>query len=614
LRQVRKAFPCISRAHRMEAADRGPTQLQEVIQAVRHWLVEWAQEQHDLLKQQAQLTQHGSPMPMGTLAASSGWEPSEQDANSCTIEAEAHWSPNVHPTKEADTGLEAQSCELTLSRSRLRWDSYEQEMAAQRQLVLRMLTTFDNPHPRRSLPWQVLRRFTNAFCGILPAEPPDNTLVQVVTSTAFNGLVVLLIVLNTIFMGVEADMGVRVALEGPSRKLPAFITIVNRAFAVGFLVELVTRMAALRLWFLAGPDRAWNAFDVFLVTISIVQLALEGSGVGFMRMARMLRIIRVARIFRVAKVFGELRELVSAMMNAVAALAWSLILLLMIMYTFAIIFLLGAQNCIQDGGCSGIEVVEWYPSLSRTMYTLFLAISGGDWGMMAAELIQYSGLYTVMWVLYVIMTMFCMLNLLTGVFVSVSSEVQSRSSQIRQKINAEENFVRDMKDLFTALDTNNTGMLTPEEFSDCLQNDYVVAFLEGAGLTITDFRTLFELLDYNHSGDVSIVDFIAGCARLRGPAKSMYLQKLLLQVAGLERSLEQLQRQLDSTARAAPQLRQQPQPPPVQVAQRPVPGPQQHEGPPAPARVGSWHGTWAEAASGPAASAASAWSQALSRI
>merc|ERR1712216_1025650 len=76
--------------------------------------------------------------------------------------------------------------------------------------------------------------------------------------------------------------------------------------------------------------------------MSILSSSPEGaSGVTSIRVLRISRVTRLIRILRIARVvhfFVALRKLVFSMVHTMQSLAWSIILLSMIIYVYAILF------------------------------------------------------------------------------------------------------------------------------------------------------------------------------------------------------------------------------------------------------------------------------------
>merc|ERR1719428_2832781 len=67
------------------------------------------------------------------------------------------------------------------------------------------------------------------------------------------------------------------------------------------------------------------------------------------------------------------------------------------------------------------------------------------------------------------------------------------------------------------------GTLTLAEFEKHLQDDDVRAYFASLELEVSDAWTLFKLLDTEGLCEISIEDFVVGCLKLRGQARSIDL-------------------------------------------------------------------------------------------
>merc|ERR1740138_850530 len=88
---------------------------------------------------------------------------------------------------------------------------------------------------------------------------------------------------------------------------------------------------------------------------------------------------------------------------------------------------------------------QLYGSVLRTMFTLLLAISGGDdWVTLTHPLAPISKLYVALFTVYVVFMVFGCLNVLTGVFVAAASEIIDRDLVIQDEMLKRDAFVNDM--------------------------------------------------------------------------------------------------------------------------------------------------------------------------
>merc|ERR1740121_671859 len=102
--------------------------------------------------------------------------------------------------------------------------------------------------------------------------------------------------------------------------------------------------------FLIGSDWKWNIFDSFLVLLSLPDLISfnqEGGGTGSLsvfRTFRIFRFFRILRLLRVMRFFHSFRVMVYSILGSMLNLLWVFLLLLFVMYFFAVVFVTAAAD------------------------------------------------------------------------------------------------------------------------------------------------------------------------------------------------------------------------------------------------------------------------------
>uniref|UniRef100_A0A7S0FPR2 EF-hand domain-containing protein n=1 Tax=Pyrodinium bahamense TaxID=73915 RepID=A0A7S0FPR2_9DINO len=105
-----------------------------------------------------------------------------------------------------------------------------------------------------------------------------------------------------------------------------------------------------------------------------------------------------------------------------------------------------------------------------------------------------------------------------------------------------------MKRIFEEADADGSGTINWKKFKDYVENDRVKAYLSTQQLEASDARTLFEMLkEGNDSEEIAVEQFIVGCQRLKGLAKSIDLAAVLQETRSMNRKMRVLVRKLDST-------------------------------------------------------------------
>mmetsp|Transcript_61560 Transcript_61560/g.148966 ORF Transcript_61560/g.148966 Transcript_61560/m.148966 type:complete len:504 (-) Transcript_61560:32-1543(-) len=388
---------------------------------------------------------------------------------------------------------------------------------------------------------------------ILPRAMPRSRLEKLVDSHTFQMFCGIIIVANAIFIGVQADCSVKNAASRPPVADPLWFHVCSLVFVAEFAAEIILRMVAKRWRFIFGDDWKWNVFDLILAVFSIGEEFLQGFSLTYTRLLRGFRMVRVLKVIRVMRFFRELRLMVCSIVQSLVSMAWALMLLLLVMYLFTLCFMHGiAMHLHEDGGDAIMaELNQWYGSVGDTMFALLLAVSGGeDWITLVEPLSQISVIYQVLFSFYVLFVLIGVLNVLTSAFVQRACELSrlDRDLVIQSEMISDEAFVAEMKGIFEEVDADGTGRITWHKFRQYLQNEDVQAYFSTQQLDTSDARELFNLLDVNKHEEIGLEEFIMGCKRLRGQAKSSEVATLLRENkrfgAKSQRQLRKLEAQL----------------------------------------------------------------------
>merc|ERR1712173_522560 len=97
-----------------------------------------------------------------------------------------------------------------------------------------------------------------------------------------------------------------------------------------------------------------------------------------------------------------------------------------------------------------------------------------------------------------------------------------------------------MFDLFHEIDTSNSGYISMDEFEKHVTDPRATAYFHSMKLDVTEARLLFKMLDYDQSGFIDIEEFLIGCEKLKGEAKSLDLAILQQEVRSLMQSFSDL--------------------------------------------------------------------------
>jgi len=312
------------------------------------------------------------------------------------------------------------------------------------------------------------------------------------------------------------------------------------------------RADGVKYFLVYSDNRNWNWFDFALVTMSffdIISIATNGgaSTVGMgLKTIKMLRIVRVVRVFRF---FSKLSQLALMIIDSIKSLVWALIMLGIVIYVFAIFFTNLSSDFVKlkNNDTQALVVAEHFGSLWLTLFTLFHSMLNGiSWYRIPIALMtipDWTGPVLAFGFMgYLSFTMLAVLNIITGVFVdnAVETARTQREFLVQKEMEVKEQWLKEMRSIFLEMDADGSGTVNKDEILEFVNDDRVHYYLTALGLDVHDTERLFELLDENRDGELDVDEFLAGCLRLKGMARSIDVYSLIHQSRQVCRRLEDI--------------------------------------------------------------------------
>merc|ERR1711939_800954 len=93
-----------------------------------------------------------------------------------------------------------------------------------------------------------------------------------------------------------------------------------------------------------------------------------------------------------------------------------------------------------------------------------------------------------------------------------------------------EKYIHDLYELFAEMDEDGSGDISYKELLGYFDDIRVQSYFHALDMDPNDTERLFMLLDDDGSGDVNIDEFLSGCLRLKGWAKSMDIHQVIREV------------------------------------------------------------------------------------
>uniref|UniRef100_A0A3B4BKJ6 Sodium channel protein n=1 Tax=Periophthalmus magnuspinnatus TaxID=409849 RepID=A0A3B4BKJ6_9GOBI len=175
------------------------------------------------------------------------------------------------------------------------------------------------------------------------------------------------IVLNTLFMAMEH--------YPMTPDFEHMLSVGNLVFTGIFAGEMLFKLVAMDPYYYF--QEAWNCFDGFIVTLSLVELALadvEGLSV--------LRSFRLLRVFKLAKSWPTLNMLIKIIGNSVGALGNLTLVLAIIVFIFAVVGMQLFGKSYKDCVCKiakDCELPRWHMNDFFHSFLIVFRVLCGEW-------------------------------------------------------------------------------------------------------------------------------------------------------------------------------------------------------------------------------------------
>lgn len=316
--------------------------------------------------------------------------------------------------------------------------------------------------------------------------------------------ILLVIVLNSISIGIEIDGSLDISSSS--------WTIFNGIFAFIYATEMALKIFAYGIRTFNGSP--WNVFDFWVTMLTLLGdlalILLEKAGLrrGGSAWTAVVPVLRLLRILRIAKLFRELRVLLSAFFGSVSALSLIILFTGLWFYICACVctVFLGRKEMFPDSASPGAaEERERFNDIPISMYTLFEVMTMEGWTDAVRPLINSRPWMVFFFMFFIFVTVFFLLELVTGVVVDrmMAAQQDSKDKSVTTKEDEREAYVSDLQ---SALLEKNDGQDIVSK-SNLLRWSGEPAVQDCLGKLDMDSSLpcqIATLLDKNNQGEVSI--------------------------------------------------------------------------------------------------------------
>eukprot|EP00930_Biecheleria_cincta_P020220 TRINITY_DN15254_c0_g1_i1.p1 TRINITY_DN15254_c0_g1~~TRINITY_DN15254_c0_g1_i1.p1 ORF type:complete len:349 (-),score=73.06 TRINITY_DN15254_c0_g1_i1:122-1168(-) len=334
---------------------------------------------------------------------------------------------------------------------------------------------------------------------------------------------------------------------------------------------------------------SWNLFDFTCLALSTLTEVLtitsgKSSDINW-NLLKILRLSRLARLIRLLrfKMFTELKLMLLGLLSGLRALFWALVLLMGLIYILSII----SNSLFKD------DLIET-STIFKAMFMLFRCLTDTcetKEGMMIPEFFfdKYGWRFFIAYVIIIMLVAVGLFNLIMAVFIDnvTKSQNQRKQKELGESTNAVEThlkfllakFINDVRageedtrpllqrlsaDALKQLSTLTSGFfhhpneqrhaadmsfkllrdasinISRQVFQAWLKDPEFVRVLEDADVDISNRFELFNILDVDHGGELSVDELLNGLMTLRGDVSKGDVVSILLRVRELSKRLEVL--------------------------------------------------------------------------
>eukprot|EP00416_Gambierdiscus_australes_P028008 CAMPEP_0171066224 /NCGR_PEP_ID=MMETSP0766_2-20121228/7298_1 /TAXON_ID=439317 /ORGANISM="Gambierdiscus australes, Strain CAWD 149" /LENGTH=646 /DNA_ID=CAMNT_0011522381 /DNA_START=32 /DNA_END=1969 /DNA_ORIENTATION=- len=342
--------------------------------------------------------------------------------------------------------------------------------------------------------------------------------------------------------------------------------VVDTVFASIFTAEALVKCAhwGVRNYFL-GPESRWNTFEVILCMIAWVEVssALVAAQVhlaksSLFRMLRLLRLTKLIRILRL-QIMADLLAMVNGTIGSVRTLFYSAVLVFFPLYAISLVLKEVLGSLAEDG--QGAENFERLGTAFFTLFRCFVAndCSHEDGRPLFVMLNQHYGWY--LGVLYCstsFLMSFGLFNTIVAIYVdkAVTAAKYNDMEIRRRRLKDTKYFEAKAKELLIVIwshyfskgrKSKDGAVMSMEEAGKvqldralfeglCLDPDFT-EILRELDISEDDQLALFDCLDVNGTGIVSLQDLVVGIGQLRGEARKADIISMKLLLRSVQESL-----------------------------------------------------------------------------
>lgn len=196
----------------------------------------------------------------------------------------------------------------------------------------------------------------------------------------------------------------------------------------------------------------------------------------------------------------------------------------------------------------GLPLCKYFGSLWKSFSSIYKGMIGAiSWNTLTEALQDIHIAYGSVFVMFITVTTGAFVHVFTGIYlndVRILAESESSDTYFHDELKKKEVFMRKMRAIFNHADLDSSGALTRAELRHAFKDNDCAAMLASMKLDSAAAEKMFDLLDHDSSGLLTISEWVLGCLRLQGQAQSLDLQILQKETESMSDSVADVKKQM----------------------------------------------------------------------
>jgi hypothetical protein len=303
------------------------------------------------------------------------------------------------------------------------------------------------------------------------------------------------------------------ALKHLTSEMPQMVVFLSYALNGFFLIELMLKLALHRWYFFYNNNWKLNWLDFLLVSYSFLETV--SMSLSFLRVFRAFKVAKMVRMLKALTAFHDLRIMLDCLLGSFFGLFWSLVLIGVLMYIFALIFIQAlTEHLITNGHVISPEarddIYTYFGSVETAVLTTYKILTGGlEWGPMYALLKPAGWLAGPACLIMIGFFTVSVWNIITSVFIEKAMRLATPSIRelVRKQKKQAKLDAKEVAELIAKLDHDNDEVITKDEFVEICMNREIQEFLAVRELNIQNikhFDAFFEMIAYRDTSSLDL--------------------------------------------------------------------------------------------------------------